>query len=592
MRAPRLRHVLLLALPLLASGALAGYWIHSSGARTLVRGVQAANPLAFAGAIALTVTWLLIRFVRWQFLLRRAGVRVPIRGSFSAYLGSLPGTATPAYVGETVRALFLKRRFDVPARLTLMVLVSSRLHDVAALALLALAAGLVTHAGAGPALLWAGVLLLMLALGAGLARTARGLGIADGAIRHLHAPETVLPAVGLSVAAWGAAALLLPVAARGFAVSLPLVEGVRAFATSTLLGAASLAPAGMGVTGTFEILSLEHIRLTPALAVLIVSLMRLASTGFALALGTVFLVWEFARRPGRAPEAAAHFDRIAQQYHAQWSEHIWDLLLERKLGMLTAALPAPAPAAGLGLDLGCGLGLQLRELRRRGYAVVGLDPAVGLLAAGRRGGDVAPVVAGSALELPFADGTLDFVYAVGVLHHLPSPEAQRSACAEIARVLKPGGVLLVHESNPRNPLFRFYMGYVFPILKQIDEGTEWWIDPRRWQGGRPGREPPLVGAALRLEEVQYFTFLPDFTPRPLLPAALALERFLERGPTRPYSVHYLAVLRRAGAAAAAAPQGQRGQRAQPSGMDGPARRAHRPGPAQPPAVAAQPDVRA
>jgi SAM-dependent methyltransferase len=122
-----------------------------------------------------------------------------------------------------------------------------------------------------------------------------------------------------------------------------------------------------------------------------------------------------------------------------------------------------------------------------------------------------------------------------VLHHLPGRDAQEVALREIARVLRAGGTLLVHESNPRNPLFRFYMGYLFPILKSIDEGTEWWIDPRRWERVE----------GLRLERVRYFTFLPDFTPRLLMRPAVAIERWLERGPTRAYSAHYMVVLRRA-----------------------------------------------
>ena len=42
---------------------------------------------------------------------------------------------------------------------------------------------------------------------------------------------------------------------------------------------------------------------------------------------------------------------------------------------------------------------------------------------------------------------------------------------EMARVLKPGGFLVVQETNTNNPLFRFYMGYVFPILSRIDDVT-------------------------------------------------------------------------------------------------------------------------
>ena len=49
---------------------------------------------------------------------------------------------------------------------------------------------------------------------------------------------------------------------------------------------------------------------------------------------------------------------------------------------------------------------------------------------------------------------------------------------------------------------------------------------------------------MELEHVRYFTFLPDFTPQFLMRPALAVERWLERGPTREYSAHYMAVLRR------------------------------------------------
>jgi hypothetical protein len=47
-----------------------------------------------------------------------------------------------------------------------------------------------------------------------------------------------------------------------------------------------------------------------------------------------------------------------------------------------------------------------------------------------------------------------------------------------------------------------------------------------------------------VERIEYFTFLPDFTPRAVLPWALRLERRLERGRWREYSAHYMAVLRR------------------------------------------------
>jgi hypothetical protein len=78
------------------------------------------------------------------------------------------------------------------------------------------------------------------------------------------------------------------------------------------------------------------------------------------------------------------------------------------------------------------------------------------------------------------------------------------------------------------------MGYVFPVLSRIDEGTERWLAPRRW------RETP----GLRLEAIEHFTFLPDFLPRAVMPPFLALERRLETSPMARFSVHYQATLRK------------------------------------------------
>jgi SAM-dependent methyltransferase len=494
------------------------------GGDALLGALAHADWIALLPLPVLTAGWFLVRFVRSQFLLRRAGIRVPIRPALSVYLAALPGTATPAYLGEAIRSLLLRRRFGAPVRLTLLALLVERLHDVAALALLALVF-------AGPGQRWVGLVFLAVVIVAWLVidqlihRTALAL---PGAAL-LRSITAVMPSLTLSIGAWVLAGLLYGMAARALDLALPMGQGIGVLARSTLLGAVTLLPAGFGATGSAAILELESsFSLTNAIA--LVTLVRLMGTGLAMGVGAVFLAREF-RGPTGPAEGVAHFDEIAAEYAGQWSPHVWDLLINRKIGMLADALGAPA-TAGIGVDLGCGLGLQTMEMRRRGYRVVGLEPAVELLRHRREPGS--PVVAGDGLRLPFPDGSLDFVYAIGVLHHLPGREAQATARLEIARVLRPGGLLLVHESNPRNPLFRFYMTYAFPILKRIDEGTEWWLDPRTW----------TQAAGMTLVGTRYFTFLPDFIPRFLMRPAMAVERWLERGPTAPYSAHYLAVLRR------------------------------------------------
>lgn len=91
------------------------------------------------------------------------------------------------------------------------------------------------------------------------------------------------------------------------------------------------------------------------------------------------------------------------------------------------------------LDAGCGSGRNMVQLARRG-TVTGIELAPASLEAARERG-VGPVVPGSLDEpLPFGDAAFDLALALDVLEHV---EDDRAALAELARVVAPGGRLLV-----------------------------------------------------------------------------------------------------------------------------------------------------
>jgi ubiquinone/menaquinone biosynthesis C-methylase UbiE len=99
------------------------------------------------------------------------------------------------------------------------------------------------------------------------------------------------------------------------------------------------------------------------------------------------------------------------------------------------------------LDAGCGSGPLLGALRDRGTIVTGIDKSAGMLEQARRrlGADADLQVAELGSPLPFPDDTFEDVTASLVLHYL---QDWGPALAELRRVLKPGGRLIVSVDHP------------------------------------------------------------------------------------------------------------------------------------------------
>src|SRR5918996_1090121 len=102
------------------------------------------------------------------------------------------------------------------------------------------------------------------------------------------------------------------------------------------------------------------------------------------------------------------------------------------------------PEGAIGIDVGCGTGRWARFVAPRVGRLLCVDPSDVAVGVARRAlRDVAnvDVQVAAAGGLPMADASLDFGYALGVLHHMPDPAVGLRDCAH---VLKPGAPFLVY----------------------------------------------------------------------------------------------------------------------------------------------------
>lgn len=131
------------------------------------------------------------------------------------------------------------------------------------------------------------------------------------------------------------------------------------------------------------------------------------------------------------------------------------------------------PPAELGpgrtvLDAGCGAGRWAVQVAKRGAQVVALDAGRSVEIAYRNGAPWRIAgVQGDVTSLPFDSARFDFVYSLGVLHHV---EATDRALSELVRVLRPGGTCLVYlyyALDGRGPAFRAIHGAVGLIRRVV-----------------------------------------------------------------------------------------------------------------------------
>jgi len=128
---------------------------------------------------------------------------------------------------------------------------------------------------------------------------------------------------------------------------------------------------------------------------------------------------------------------------------VGDAIRPGGLALTQAALTACAlPAGARILDVGCGVGATVVYCRQQGFAAVGLDASGLLLHKTRERAPSLPLIGALGQQQPFADATMDALFAECSLSLLGAVEA---AVAEFRRVLRPGGLLVVSDLYARRP---------------------------------------------------------------------------------------------------------------------------------------------
>ena len=139
-----------------------------------------------------------------------------------------------------------------------------------------------------------------------------------------------------------------------------------------------------------------------------------------------------------SPSTQTYYDRFSRTYEDHRHHGYHRMIDELELGLIRRY--------GTGRDVfegGCGTGLLLKETADVARSAVGLDLSRGMLKQAHERG--LKVVQGSLTAVPLPSESFDLAYSMKVLAHIPPIE---SALGEMARLVRPGGHLLMEFYNP------------------------------------------------------------------------------------------------------------------------------------------------
>lgn len=248
-----------------------------------------------------------LRFCKWQYYLRRVGVRgVKRLDSLLIFLSGFVLTVSPGKVGEVFKSLVLEKTHGIEMSRTAPIVIAERLTDVIAIVVLVaigstgFEGGLYWAAAGSAAVVFALALIFAERPAEFVFRTLEARRIVSRWVPKLRAgqrslqgmttlPNLVYP-VALSVAGWGLEGFALHCLLDGFNSAPEFSFSLFFYATSTLAGALIPVPGGLGVTESILLQQLVHVgAVAVPVATASMLLIRLTTLWWAVVVGFVAL---------------------------------------------------------------------------------------------------------------------------------------------------------------------------------------------------------------------------------------------------------------------------------------------------------------
>ncbi len=251
--------------------------------------------------LALSLANYLIRFIRWQFYLKALKIEVPRSESFGVFMSSLAMSVTPGKMGELLKSYFLKALNSVPISKSAPIVLAERLTDLLSLLIIAMVGAYSIGHDKKLIIIFGMIFILSIAVISNrslsmriirymnrmpiIAKWTKEIETAYESSHTLLTGKVLAVSMLLGLIAWFAECVGFLFVLDGVDVHLTLLSASFISSFSTVVGAVSFLPGGLGATDTSLAGLLIFAKIPKDAAVAATFIIRGATLWFAVIIG-------------------------------------------------------------------------------------------------------------------------------------------------------------------------------------------------------------------------------------------------------------------------------------------------------------------
>ena len=255
--------------------------------------------------LLVSISWTPL-LVRWQILLKKNDINIPIKKSFLLFLGGMSMSITPGHVGELIKSQLMKTIYNIPRTKTAPIIFVEKFYDLTGAIIASIIGIIILGMDTSLILISVSILIVIIFLiyyrpifefilkrvtkTKFFSKYSENISDSYEIVRNSTTPRILSISFGLSILYWIIISVAVHFILLSFGIeSISVLKTISIYSSSVIIGAISFIPGGLGITegSLIGLFSLEGIDVS--LALILSVMIRILTMWYSVSIGFICL---------------------------------------------------------------------------------------------------------------------------------------------------------------------------------------------------------------------------------------------------------------------------------------------------------------